>query len=63
MSKVGEGSTFTLSLPVKPDQPVPPELLIPGGLNRVAIEPDKVWTPPEGGAGLAFVLTAAGFQE
>ncbi len=37
VSKVGEGSTFTLSLPVKPDQPVPPESLHPTHPNMHAI--------------------------
>lgn len=45
------------------EKPVPPELLLPDALNRVSIEPDKVWVSKEDGAALGFILTSAGFQE
>ena len=45
------------------DKPVPAELLKADAINRVAIEPDKVWTAREDGAALGFILTSAGFRE
>ncbi len=45
------------------NKPVPAELLKADAVNRVAIEPDKVWTAREDGATLGFILTSAGFRE
>jgi hypothetical protein len=42
---------------------VPLELLRPGEVNFVAMIPDKVWTAPEDGAKLGFVIARAGFVE
>ena len=47
----------------KLEKPVPPELLRENALNRVVIEPDKVWIAKGDGAALGFILSAAGFQE
>lgn len=41
--------------------PVPAAAVRAGELNRVAIQPDKVWPTKDGGA-LGFILTSAGFQ-
>lgn len=45
------------------DKPVPAGYLKPDAINRVTIEPDKIWTSREDGATLGFILTSAGFQE
>lgn len=45
------------------DKPLPAGFLTPHALNRVAVEPDKVWTAPEDGAKLGFILAKAGFRE
>ena len=47
----------------KMDVPVPPGMLTPEALNKVAIEPDKVWVSKEDGANLGFILSAAGFRQ
>jgi hypothetical protein len=41
---------------------VPPGTLEPGRLNRVTVEPDKVWVSKDGGE-LGFILVAAGFRQ
>jgi hypothetical protein len=41
--------------------PVPPEALQAGSLNRVTIQPDKVWVSTDGTA-LGLILAAAGFR-
>ena len=42
------------------EKPVPSEFLRAGAENFVAIEPDKVYVPPDGGT-FSFVLVKAGF--
>jgi hypothetical protein len=46
----------------KMEIPVPPSMLKASALNRVAIEPDKVWVSKADGAKLGFILSAAGFR-
>lgn len=41
---------------------VPPGALKPGELNRVAVEPDKVWRTKDGGV-LGVILVSAGFRQ
>jgi hypothetical protein len=43
------------------ERPVPPAMLHRNAVNVVAIEIDKVWTSPEDGAKLGFLLAQAGF--
>jgi hypothetical protein len=43
------------------EKPVPPEMLKAGVMNRIVIEPSKVWVAPDGVA-LGLILTEAGFQ-
>ena len=44
-------------------QSVPRELLHPGAVNLVAIDPDPVWVSKADGGKLGFILTRAGFTE
>lgn len=48
--------------PYKMEIPVPASMLKAAAVNRVAIEPDKVWVSKTDGAKLGFILTAAGFR-
>lgn len=45
------------------EQPVPAKLLRPQAVNRVAIQPDKVYVAEADGAQLSFILSSAGFVE
>jgi hypothetical protein len=46
----------------KYQRPVPAELLRPFAINRVVIQPDKVWISPHDGVALGVILTEAGFK-
>jgi hypothetical protein len=45
------------------EAPVPSGILQPNAINTVAVESDKVWTSPQDGAILGFILIRAGFLE